>query len=160
MWVQNVGRNGFYPHSKWVAANLGSPPEDHLAPISRARPPALAAVASVVVARSARPLTRSHSQFAIQSPPALAPQERSVASHRLSGDFGRHPAGGFSWSPACGCGQRPSCGFQAAILPAAWATAPSLRFFHPLVKKLKRDKTLPIFVYTFACRNHIFYPRG
>jgi hypothetical protein len=148
MRVQNVGRNGFYPHSKWVAVNLRSPQEDHLAPISRARPPALAAVASVVIARNARPRTRSHSQFAIQSPPALAPQERFVASHRLSGDFGRHPAGdfgrypagdfgrhpagdfgrnpagGFSWSPAYGCGQRPSCGFQAAILPAAWVGPP------------------------------------
>jgi hypothetical protein len=155
MWVQNVGRNGFYPHSKWVAANLGSPQEDSLAPISRARPPALAAVASVVIARNARPLTRSHCQLAIQSPPALAPpalappalapQERSVASHRLSGDFGRHPAGdfgrhpagGFSWSPACGCGQRPSCGFQAAILPAAWATAPLLKILPSTCKEIE-----------------------
>jgi hypothetical protein len=81
MWLQKVGRNGFYPHSKWVGANLGSPQEDPLAHKSRARPPALAAVASVILDRNDCPLTCSHSQFV--SPVTTSPGAASPGAARV-----------------------------------------------------------------------------
>jgi hypothetical protein len=80
MWVQKVSRNGFYPHSKWVGANLGSPQEDPLAHKSRAHPPSLAAVAGVILDRNARPLTCSNSQFV--SPVTTGPGAASPGAAR------------------------------------------------------------------------------